>query len=52
MSTNDITGDEIRSKASSDKFRDGWDAIFGKKEDKVEEATDGKEEEGGVDGSP
>lgn len=31
MATNDITGDEIRSKVNSEKFRDGWDAIFGKK---------------------
>lgn len=28
---NDITGDEIKTKTSSDAFRDGWDRIFGKK---------------------
>ena len=25
---NDITGDELKSKASTDKFRDNWDSIF------------------------
>ena len=50
MATNDITGDEIRSKVNSDKFRSGWDAIFGKKEDKPE--TDVDEEMGvSADGS-
>jgi len=29
---NDITGDEIKSKATSSKYEDGWDRIFGKKE--------------------
>ena len=28
---NDITGDDIRSKALSKKGRDNWDTIFGKK---------------------
>ena len=28
---NDITGDSIQTKVNSDKFRDGWDAIFKKK---------------------
>lgn len=32
---NDITGDSIQTKVVSDKFRDGYDRIFGKKhEDK------------------
>ena len=43
MATNDITGDDIRSKANSDKFRAGWDAIFGKKEEKVELETSSEE---------
>lgn len=30
-SKNDITGDEIKSKTTSQKFRDGWDRIFGRK---------------------
>lgn len=30
-SKNDITGDEIKSKTSSDTYRDGWDRIFGNK---------------------
>lgn len=35
MSTNDITGDEIRTEVPSEKYKSGWDAIWGKK--KVEE---------------
>jgi len=33
MSTarNDITGDAIATKKSSDAYRDGWDRIFGNK---------------------
>lgn len=30
---NDITGDSIVTKASSDAYRDNFDAIFGKKKD-------------------
>jgi len=29
--TNDVTGDRLTSKGNSDKFRDGFDRIFGKK---------------------
>lgn len=35
---NDITGDALRSKPSSDKYAEGWERIFGKK--KREEALD------------
>lgn len=28
---NDITGDSIQSKPSTDLYRDGWERIFGKK---------------------
>jgi len=28
MSRNDVTGDEIRSKGSTERYRKGWDAIF------------------------
>lgn len=28
---NDITGDMIQTKGSTDAYRDGWDRIFGKK---------------------
>jgi hypothetical protein len=28
---NDITGDSIATKSSTEAYRDGWDAIFGKK---------------------
>lgn len=37
-SKNDITGDEIKTKgSSSDLYRDGWDRIFGKKDNKKSE---------------
>ena len=32
---NDITGDEIKSKAASTAYEDGWDRIFGNKEPSV-----------------
>jgi len=38
MSKNDITGDSIITKNTTDKYRDGWDRIFGKK--KSEEALE------------
>ncbi len=58
-SKNDITGDDIKSKTSSDSYREGWDRIFGQKKPKKietlsdyiaqvaqsEEATDLKPEE-------
>lgn len=34
-SKNDITGDEIKSKAASTSYEDGWDRIFGNKEPSV-----------------
>ena len=34
-SRNDITGDAIQTKGSSDAYREGWDRIFGKKEEPV-----------------
>jgi len=51
MATNDITGDDIRTRPSSDKFRENWEVIFGKKE-KVEEDIDSKrsDNEEGTDG--
>lgn len=33
---NDITGDAIQTKGSNDAYRDGWDRIFGKKEEPEE----------------
>jgi hypothetical protein len=30
---NDVTGDAIRSRQFSKKYADGWDRIFGKKDD-------------------
>lgn len=37
--TNDITGDSIRSKAQSDKFAENFDRIFGKKQTPLGEDT-------------
>jgi hypothetical protein len=34
---NDITGDSINTKPSTDAFRDGWDRIFGTKKETVAE---------------
>ncbi|MDC6481081.1 hypothetical protein PQZ46_00860 [bacterium] len=31
---NDITGDELRSKTSTEKYRDNYDKIFGNKDQK------------------
>ncbi len=31
MSKNDITGDDIKTDAPSDKFRSGWDLLWGSK---------------------
>lgn len=31
MSTNDITGDKLVTSVTNDKYREGWDLIFGKK---------------------
>ncbi len=32
-SVNDITGDLIKSRSSNDKYREGWERIFGNKEE-------------------
>lgn len=29
--TNDVTGDSLISKSTTDQYREGWDRIFGKK---------------------
>jgi hypothetical protein len=31
MSKNDVTGDSLTSKATTEKYREGWDRIFGDK---------------------
>ena len=33
---NDITGDSIQTKTSSQAYRDNWDAIFGKKKEQTD----------------
>ena len=32
---NDITGDTLKTKPASDKYRENWDRIFGKKTQEV-----------------
>lgn len=39
-SKNDITGDDIKSKTNSEKYRDGWSRIFGNKPNKTVETLD------------
>ena len=34
-SRNPITGDKLQSKPATKEYRDGWDAIFGKAEQKL-----------------
>lgn len=36
VAKNDVTGDSIRSKVPSKEYKDNYDKIFGKKEDKEE----------------
>lgn len=42
-SRNDVTGDNLISRSNNDQYRNNWDRIFGKKEDKEEE-TEKKED--------
>jgi hypothetical protein len=42
VAVNDITGDSIITKSSTEKYRDNWDRIFGKKNS--EDLTDNKDE--------
>jgi len=35
-SKNDITGDSIQTKTSTKSYEDGWDRIFGKKEEELD----------------
>ena len=39
MSKNDVTGNEIATKAVNDLYRDGFDRIFGQKETGLEESS-------------
>lgn len=43
-SRNDITGDEIRSKATTDEYRDSWERTFGKNKMKPVDDDDEDEE--------
>lgn len=42
---NDITGDNIKTGSTTSAYRDGWDRIFGKKDDEEEKKEDPKEDE-------
>ena len=42
VAVNDITGDSILTRSSTERYRDNWDRIFGKKDS--EDLTDSKEE--------
>ena len=42
VAVNDITGDSILTRSSTEKYRDNWDRIFGKKDS--EDLTKDKEE--------
>lgn len=48
---NDVTGDTISSKSNSDAYRDGYDAIFGKKSRPSLNSEEHKQEKGKQDGS-
>jgi len=37
--TNDVTGDRLISKEASDKYREGWETIFGKKKEAEKSAS-------------
>lgn len=41
MSINEHTGQSQRTKAPTDKFRDGWDRIFGSKNDHDKQVSKG-----------
>jgi len=49
-SNNDITGDSLKSRASTQQYRDNWDLIFGSKEDNVERHSGNSDIEGQTEG--
>lgn len=40
MSKNDVTGDDIKTKVPSEKYRENWDAIFKKSDKSDKEISD------------
>ena len=42
---NDVTGDSLISKNNSDKYREGWDRIFGKKKKEKEKTKNENQNE-------
>ncbi len=40
---NDVTGDALRSRPTTEKYRDNWDLIFGKKPKQSDAVRDNKE---------
>lgn len=45
MTTNDITGDRLRSRPNNKAFEDNFDRIFGVKDDKPNQGDDSKDRE-------
>jgi len=41
-SRNDVTGDSLKTKPSSNEYRSNWDAIFGKKKEQNETTKEEK----------
>lgn len=41
IAQNDVTGDELKSKVPSEAYLNNYDLIFGKKEKKSNDSTDG-----------
>jgi hypothetical protein len=37
---NDVTGDSLRTRVSNDKYSEGWDRIFGKKDENKPKETE------------
>jgi hypothetical protein len=49
---NEITGDSLTTKRTTDAYRDGWERIFGKKKEQVSNdnpGTDRNQHEGAAD---
>jgi len=46
---NDVTGDPIQTRPSSQAYRDNWDAIFGKKKEDKKAVSDTSQENKSLD---
>lgn len=45
IAVNDITGDSILTRSSTEKYRDNWDKIFGKTRNQVDQKKSSEEKE-------